>query len=423
MGNSRSSRLPLPALLYICLMAVGFCYGAWGMPWYMRHLTQLILVVFGALFLVLTGKTQRLGLVGTFSSVFALPYLAMLAFSMVCWALDLRPVNYITRGCSTLCYCLISYAAMGVAVMLFGVKAADYTFYGMCLANLGIIAYSVRLFGIKTLASEFLQYVISGGIVTPPSVKVLEVHDLTFAFGLMALYYLLFAKERRKHSKKCGAAALVFFAVGWKLIGVLGFGAALAAFWLLRRQSEHTLRRMVPLLAAAALAIFGGYLYCIFYGQFDAAIERFGIDTRGRTALYDSFRNYYTFSPLFRGYGIGYATRTVTILTRQGTGIFGTHSFGGLHNDILTLYIELGFWGFVLWVWHSWHSRILHVWRHFGRGTALLLLCQTVYAFVTYTTDNTVFYCYINTIFMLLPMAYAAGELPEKGEGANASQP
>ena len=47
--------------------------------------------------------------------------------------------------------------------------------------------------------------------------------------------------------------------------------------------------------------------------------------------------------------------------------------------------------------------------------TALLLLYETIYSFITYATDNTVFYCYINTVFMLLPIAMAIGE-QEQGE-------
>ena len=44
------------------------------------------------------------------------------------------------------------------------------------------------------------------------------------------------------------------------------------------------------------------------------------------------------------------------------------------------------------------------------------LIYGTIYTFVTYATDNTVFYCYINTLFMLLPMAYALKIRHEEGK-------
>ena len=86
-----------------------------------------------------------------------------------------------------------------------------------------------------------------------------------------------------------------------------------------------------------------------------------------------------------------------------------------MHNDIVTMYIELGFWGFAFWIWYSWNGRIVWCQKEFGMQTALLLLYETIYSFITYATDNTVFYCYINTVFMLLPIAMAIGE-QEQGE-------
>ena len=85
----------------------------------------------------------------------------------------------------------------------------------------------------------------------------------------------------------------------------------------------------------------------------------------------------------------------------------GTHNFGGMHNDIVTMYIELGFWGFAFWIWLSWQGKIVWCQKAHGTKTAFLLLYCTIYAFVTYATDNTAFYCYINTVFMLLPIGYA----------------
>jgi toxin CptA len=149
---------------------------------------------------------------------------------------------------------------------------------------------------------------------------------------------------------------------------------------------------------------------------FDWIVDTFEIDTMGRQGLYDYFKSVYDFSPTFRGYGIGYVTRYISILTEQKVGIFGEHSFGGMHNDIVTLYIELGFVGYSLWVWYEVRFRIMWIMKKYGVRAARILLYGTLYTFITYATDNTVFYCYINTIFMLLPLAYTVKE-QEEGEG------
>ena len=94
-------------------------------------------------------------------------------------------------------------------------------------------------------------------------------------------------------------------------------------------------------------------------------------------------------------------------MNAAGIGVFGTHDFGGMHNDLVTMYIELGFWGFSFWIWLSWQGEgrlVPEAVRHRDRFPAVVL---HHYAFVTYATDNTAFYCYMNTIFMLLPIGHA----------------
>ena len=84
-----------------------------------------------------------------------------------------------------------------------------------------------------------------------------------------------------------------------------------------------------------------GYVYLIQSGLFNEIVHALEIATMGRDRLYAAFQEVYDFSPAFRGYGIGYVTRYISIMTEAGVGVFGTHNFGGMHNDIVTMYIEL----------------------------------------------------------------------------------
>lgn len=398
------------AAAYCGLMAVGFCYGAWGLPWYVRHLVQLVLAGAGALFVFGHSARARFAPVGELCRSLGAPFVWMLAYSLLCWAFDLRPLHYVTRGVSTLLYCLLALAAMGAAVCLFRARAIDLTFYSMCLANLGVAAYAIKCFGPAQFLHDLARFAASGGTVTLPAAKMLELHDLTFAFGLMALYYLLFDERRGKGRALRASLALFFFALGWKRIGVLALAAAALLALLVRRLRGETLPRAAALLAVAAFAGGSAYIYTIHAGAFVVLAESLGINLGGRGQLWEAFQNDYKFTPLFRGYGVGYVTRTISLLTQRGVGVFGTHGFGGLHNDILTMYIELGFAGWVLWLWDCWYGRTVRVFRSFGSRAAQLLLCETAYVFVTYTTDNTAFYCYVNTVFMLLPLASACGQ-------------
>lgn len=67
-------------------------------------------------------------------------------------------------------------------------------------------------------------------------------------------------------------------------------------------------------------------------------------------------------------------------------------------------------------MWYELYFRIMWITKKYGVKIAKILVYGTIYTFVTYATDNTIFYCYINTIFMLLPMAYAVKQQEAEGD-------
>ena len=126
-------------LLYIAMMGIGFWYRGMGLPWFMKYLVQAAVVGLAACFLLITGDFNRLPLIGEYHIIFLIPFVMMAAWSMLVWSLDFQQLNYMSRGCSTILYHMISLTSMCAAVYLFGGKAIDYTFYGMCIANVCIL--------------------------------------------------------------------------------------------------------------------------------------------------------------------------------------------------------------------------------------------------------------------------------------------
>lgn len=393
--------------IYILIMTAFSCNGAWSIPWYQRYLAEFVVIGVGVFYLLVTGDLRRLKIINEFFAIFGLPFLLMIVLSMLFWILDFQQIIYMSRGCSSILYHVISLTAMCMAVYLFGERTIDYTLCGMCLGNFGVVLYSIKTYGISAFLAGMIIFMKSGGIDTTPPIKMLEIHDLTFAFGLMILYYLLYTKGKRRFVGT--SLSIVFYVIGLKRIGLIGITVVLMFFLILNWLKETFQKTLVNMISVFAIVLCFLYVYSIASGWFDWVVDTLQIDTMGRKGLYAAFRDIYSFSPYFRGYGIGFVTRYISIMTEQKVGIFGTHNFGGMHNDLVTLYIELGFFGFAIWIWYSWHGRIFWVWERFERNSALLLLYETIYVFVTYATDNTVFYCYVNTILMLLPIAHAVG--------------
>lgn len=408
---------PRPAwlpVIYVAMMSLGFWEGGLGLPWFIKYLIQIGVVGIAVLFLLITGDFVRMNTIGEYHTMFMIPFVMMAAWSMLIWALDFQQPNYISRGCSTILYQVISLTCVCAAVYLFGGKAVDYTMYGMCFANIFIVLKSILNHGIGEFIAGFIEFAKSGSIVTNPAIKALEVHDLTFGFGLMLLYYGLYEKGRKRITHFLLAS--IFFYLGLKRIALIGLICVVIMHFFVRRLNESG--KNIVLHSISVLAIVGCFLYVFMIqsGLFSKIVDTLGIDTMGRTGLYEAFQDLYSFSPMFRGYGTGWVTRYISIMTENKVGIFASHYFGAMHNDIVAMYMELGFWGFAIWVWYSWQVKIMWCQKQYGMETALLLLYATIYSFVTYATDNTAFYCYINTVFMLLPLAHAV-RLTEESEG------
>lgn len=409
-GNqlAKRKRIPRPvwlSVIYIAMMSIGFWEGGLGLPWFTKYLIQIGVVGIAAAFLLVTGDFGRLDAIGEYYAMSVIPFVLMAVWSMLIWALDFQKLNYISRGCSTILYQVISLTFVCAAVYLFGGKAVDYTMYGMCFANAFIVLKSILTYGLREFITGFAAFAKSGGIDTEPAIKALEVHDLTFGFGLMLLYYGLYEKgwKRVIHF----LLAVIFFYLGLKRIALVGlFGVGIMYFFV-QKSNETGKRMVIHTIFFPAIAGCFFYVFLIRMGIFSRIVDTLAIDTMGRTGLYEAFRGLYSFGPTFRGYGIGWVTRYISIMTENKVGIFASHYFGAMHNDIVAMYIELGFWGFALWLWYSWRGKVVWCQKRYGTETALLLLYGTIYSFVTYATDNTAFYCYINTVFMLLPLAHA----------------
>ncbi len=404
--------------VYVLIMAMGFSFmdGGWPVPWYLKYVMQSLVPLLAFGWLIYSGDFFRLSCIGTYFGMNLIPYIGIIAVSVFYWLLDLQTMAFISRGCSTVLYLVISLLAVSSAVYLFGRNAAEYTLYSMVLANTGMVLYVGKQYGIQTLLSGLVLLARSGGAETTPAVKALEVHDLTFAFGLYLVYYLAVEKDRKR--RLLLIPVVLFFLLGFKRIALLGILGTLLFHLLLSKFPDKWQPYLIRLFAAAAIGVCLFYVFFIRSSLFNTVVDYFGIDTMGRRQIFDFFKPFYEFSPSYRGKGIGFVSRYCNLMSAQRVGVFKSFAYGGMHNDIVAFYIEMGFWGFVLWLWYTLYFRIMWISGRYGLKAARILLYGTVYMFITYATDNTFFYCYVNTIFMLLPMAYAVGQ-QEIGEKEN----
>ena len=122
-------------------------------------------------------------------------------------------------------------------------------------------------------------------------------------------------------------------------------------------------------------------------------MEKAGIETNGRAFIYSHVNEYYDFSPLFPGRGIGFLTYQLNEVVSLGV--------SAVHNDFLQFYIDLGFFGYILWLLSMTVLRT----AYFGKDdadTALITMLLTVYLIIVSSTDNTMNYPLLTTVMGVL---------------------
>ena len=123
-------------------------------------------------------------------------------------------------------------------------------------------------------------------------------------------------------------------------------------------------------------------------------LEKAGIDTSGRVTIYNAVDKFYEFSPEFLGNGIGFLTYQLS-----SNMAVGVHA---VHNDFLQYFIDLGFWGYILWLSSMTILRVCYFGKKGNTNNAILTFALTVYLVIVSSTDNTMNFPLLTTVLAIL---------------------
>lgn len=148
---------------------------------------------------------------------------ALLLWSMVIWLMNFSAKGSMIRACSKIVFQSSSILTAVSAVYLFGSRAIDLFAIAVCLANAGIMILEVPAYGIGPSVQSLITCIITFGDAEGYA-RQLEIHDLTFMFGQLVLYYAVFAphetpKENRRRWLLFAACSFFFF-IGMKRIAI-----------------------------------------------------------------------------------------------------------------------------------------------------------------------------------------------------------
>ncbi|MBQ7544242.1 MAG: hypothetical protein IJT02_04780 [Synergistaceae bacterium] len=243
-----------------------------------------------------------------------------------------------------------------------------------------------------------MAYVIGTGFNT-----YFEMHDLGLSVELLIIYQLFMREKTQWLTTSLLALVMVFC---YKRIAIFAMIVTMIFYVFIRRKGVFT--RDVKVYGTFIAILAACFIYTWFIAS-DVILElaaRYGFDFSNRIGIFGAIRNFYEWSVFFLGHGL-YFTRSHF----QETYRLGITGLAGLHNDILTTYVDLGFIGSFLWFFYQLWIFPKSLEKHFGHETSFVWCILMVYAYCVYTTDNTqtysMFQTFIDAILMLQIMKHS----------------
>lgn len=334
--------------------------------------------------------------------VYSIPLAVTTMVSLFIWFMGTVDTEVISRGISSSCIYtnMLSFAlAAGTMLYVFGKKGIWYNLVAILIANMLMIVTVIAENGLGNYFSEFVTLVITFADVTGDIIVKAEIHELAFCLGAY-LIYMLYKPKKNIVFLILFLLSLFCFLSAFKRIAMIAIAIALVFGYLLKfimKYSEKTARRLVIFLTFMLIAILIGYIAIVKADVFEL-LEKAGINTSGRVKIYNAVDDFYEFHPGFLGNGIGFLTYQLNTFMSVGV--------ASIHNDFLQHFIDLGFWGYIIWLVAMTLIRVLYFGRNGNVENAIITFMLTIYLVIVSSTDNTMNYPLLTGVLAILMMGH-----------------
>lgn len=357
------------------------------------------------LYILYTGNFKNFKALSRFSLLFASFIIGIILYSIIIWIIDLQSFSYILKGVSKISYQLLNIAIVFSAVYMFEEKAAKYTFFGIAAANFVIIAIGAATTGIGGAITDLIANITSFGsndvIGNSAFIRAIEIHDITFTMGVFFIYFLFFDPGEKYRYLYAGIALFLFF-TGFKRIAFLSLFLGIAFALAMKLISAKKQRRVLMFTAFLVVVFCYIYLITIQNGSFTRLLTEHGIELNGREKIYDYIANYYEVKPTYLGKGYEFCVQLLKSMHGTKEQVV---NITAVHNDILKMYVEMGFWGFLFWILTYYAYQTHWYISRCGEKVAVCFMTISLYMLITYMTDNTMFYYWSSMVIRIIPMA------------------
>lgn len=371
-----------------------------------RHAFALVLTASGLLFFLLKPNIAR-GITAVKSAfLYSVPLIITILVSLFIWFMGQVDTAVIARGLSgAFVYNnMLSFSLAAAAFLyIFGEKGIWYNLIAILAANILMIVTIIAQNGIGNYFSELIALITSFAAQTGDIIVQAEVHELAFCLGAYLIYMLLKPKKNIAFLILLGLTLFCFLSA-FKRIGIIAIVIAMVFGWFLKfvaKYRKETAARLTIFFSVVLTLLLIGYIALIKLDTF-TFLEKVGIDTSGRVDIYNAVDRFYEFSPEFLGNGIGFLTYQLS--TNLNVGV------SSVHNDFLQYFIDLGFWGYILWLVSMTIVRVFYFGRKGKTENAIICFALIIYLVIVSTTDNTMNYPLLTTVLAILMVGHGFNE-------------
>lgn len=353
-----------------------------------RHIFALVLFFSAAVLFLFKPDVARGITAFKEALIYSTPLLVTTVVSLFIWFMGTVDTSVITRGLSTtFIYANMLSSTLGVCALLyvFGNRGVWYNLIAILCANIFIIITIIAQYGLGNFFSEFITLVTTFAGVTGDIIVQAEVHELAFCLGAY-LIYMLYKPKKNIVFFILLLLSLFCFLTAFKRIAIIAIAIALVLGYILKfiaHYNKKSANNLATVLTILLIVILIGYVAVIKSGVFEL-LEKAGINTSGRVEIYGAVDKFYEFSPDFLGNGIGFVTYQLNTFLNVGV--------ASVHNDFLQHFIDLGFWGYILWLLAITLLRVKHFGKNGNTDGAIIAFMLTVYLVIVSSTDNTMNY-------------------------------
>jgi hypothetical protein len=377
-----------------------------------RHAFALVLFASALLCFLIKPNIARGTATLKASLVYASPLLITILVSLFIWFVGQADTAVISRGLSSsfIYSNMLSFTFAAVAFLyIFGEKGIWYNLIAILISNILMICTIILQNGIGPFFSEFIKLIITFAGETGDIIVQAEIHELAFCLGAYLIYMFYKPKKNIVFYILLGLTLFCFVAA-FKRIGIIAIVVALAFAWLLKiiaKFKKDTAMRITVALSVLVVIVLVAYVGIIKLDVF-ALLEEAGIDTSGRVIIYNAVDKFYEFSPEFLGNGIGFLTYQLS--SNMSVGVHA------VHNDFLQYFIDLGFWGYILWLVSMIIFRVCYFGKNGNTNKAILTFALTLYLVIVSSTDNTMNFPLLTTVLAILMIGDGFDEKVENTE-------